>query len=124
MLHPYVVMLSQPGLAQQVVEQVLMASDVKIVDLTEGKKEVAIGEEGELCIAGPQIMQGYWNRPDETEIALRKDAGGRVWLYTGDVAHLLLGFQPRVAASRAIAGIKPPARNTYQWNIWEWTLTA
>jgi long-chain acyl-CoA synthetase len=63
-------------------------TDIKIVDLAEGTAEVAIGEEGELCIAGPQVMKGYWNRPDETEIALRKDGGGRVWLYTGDVAHM------------------------------------
>ncbi len=63
-------------------------TDIKIVDLVEGTKEVAAGTEGELCIAGPQIMKGYWKRPDETEIALRKDAQGRVWLYTGDVARM------------------------------------
>jgi long-chain acyl-CoA synthetase len=63
-------------------------TDIKIVDLVHGTVEVAVGEEGELCIAGPQVMKGYWNRPDETEIALRKDAGGRVWLYTGDVARM------------------------------------
>jgi long-chain acyl-CoA synthetase len=33
-------------------------------------------------------MKGYWNRPDETAIALRTDANGRVWLYTGDVARM------------------------------------
>ncbi len=63
-------------------------TDIKIVDLVEGEKEVAIGEDGELCIAGPQVMRGYWNRPDETAIALRRDADGRVWLYTGDVARM------------------------------------
>ena len=47
-----------------------------------------VGEEGELCIAGPQVMKGYWNRPDETAIALREDAAGRMWLYTGDVARM------------------------------------
>jgi ABC-type transport system substrate-binding protein len=45
-------------------------------------------------------------------------------IYTTDVAHLVLGYQPRVAASRDIGGIKPPPRATHQWNIWEWTLTA
>jgi long-chain acyl-CoA synthetase len=49
---------------------------------------VAVGEEGELCIAGPQVMKGYWNRADETAIALRTDAEGRTWLYTGDVARM------------------------------------
>ena len=63
-------------------------TDVKIVDLETGEREVAVGEEGELCIAGPQVMMGYWNQPRETAIALRKDDGGRIWLYTGDVARM------------------------------------
>jgi long-chain acyl-CoA synthetase len=63
-------------------------TDIKIVDLEEGTTDVPLGADGELCIAGPQVMKGYWNRPDETEIALRKDAGGRIWLYTGDVARM------------------------------------
>jgi long-chain acyl-CoA synthetase len=63
-------------------------TDQKIVDLESGETEVATGMEGELCIAGPQVMKGYWNRPDETAIALRKDADGREWLYTGDVARM------------------------------------
>jgi long-chain acyl-CoA synthetase len=63
-------------------------TDIKIVDLEEGTREVPAGEEGELCIAGPQVMKGYWNRPDETAIALREDAEGRRWLYTGDVARM------------------------------------
>ena len=63
-------------------------TDFKIVDLETGTREVAVGEEGELCIAGPQVMKGYWNRPDETAIALRPDDEGRMWLYTGDVARM------------------------------------
>ena len=63
-------------------------TDMKIVDLQEGTQEVPIAVEGELCIAGPQVMKGYWNRPDETAIALRTDEAGRTWLYTGDVAHM------------------------------------
>ncbi|MCA1556915.1 MAG: long-chain fatty acid--CoA ligase [Acidobacteria bacterium] len=63
-------------------------TDIKIVDLETGTHEVGIGEEGELCIAGPQVMKGYWNREDETRIALREDAEGRTWLYTGDVARM------------------------------------
>ncbi|MBA3440751.1 MAG: AMP-binding protein, partial [Pyrinomonadaceae bacterium] len=46
-------------------------TEIKIVDLETGMREVAVGSEGELCIAGPQVMKGYWNRPDETAIALR-----------------------------------------------------
>jgi long-chain acyl-CoA synthetase len=63
-------------------------TDIKIVDLESGMNEVPLGEEGELCIAGPQVMKGYWNRPDETAIALREDNAGRTWLYTGDVARM------------------------------------
>jgi long-chain acyl-CoA synthetase len=61
-------------------------TDMKIVDLETGLVEMPLGSAGELCIAGPQVMKGYWNRPEETAEALRKDADGRVWLYTGDVA--------------------------------------
>ena len=63
-------------------------TDMKIVDLTEGTREVPLGEEGELCIAGPQVMKGYWNRPEETANTIRTDAAGRRWLYTGDVASM------------------------------------
>src|SRR5205807_9661637 len=63
-------------------------TDIKIVDLETGLHEVPVGCEGELCIAGPQVMKGYWNRPDETAIALREDEAGRTWLYTGDVARM------------------------------------
>ena len=61
-------------------------TDQKIVDLVEGTREVALGEEGELCIAGPQVMKGYWNRPEETAQTIRTDANGVRWLHTGDVA--------------------------------------
>jgi long-chain acyl-CoA synthetase len=63
-------------------------TDQKVVDLGEGTREVANGEEGELCIAGPQVMKGYWNRPDETAHTIRTDANGTPWLYTGDIARV------------------------------------
>jgi long-chain acyl-CoA synthetase len=66
----------------------LPGTDTKIVDLETGTRELPLGETGELCIAGPQIMKGYWNKPEETAHALRTDAEGVVWLYTGDVARL------------------------------------
>jgi long-chain acyl-CoA synthetase len=43
--------------------------------------DVALGERGEICIKGPQVMAGYWNRPDETAKVLDKDG----WLATGDI---------------------------------------
>jgi long-chain acyl-CoA synthetase len=59
------------------------STDCKIVDLETGTREVAVGEAGELCVRGPQVMKGYWNKPEETAIALRDG-----WLYTGDVARM------------------------------------
>ena len=46
--------------------------------------DVAAGQEGELALRGPQVMMGYWNKPEET--ANVKDAAG--WLYTGDIAKM------------------------------------
>jgi long-chain acyl-CoA synthetase len=57
--------------------------DAKIVDLETGKKDLPPGEEGELCIRGPQVMKGYWNRPEETSKVLRNG-----WLYTGDIGRM------------------------------------
>ena len=45
-------------------------------------RDVSLGERGELCIRGPQVMKGYWQRPDETAKVLDKDG----WLATGDIA--------------------------------------
>jgi long-chain acyl-CoA synthetase len=58
-------------------------TDCKIMDLETGEREMPVGEEGELVIRGPQVMQGYWNRPDETAAALRDG-----WLYSGDIARV------------------------------------
>jgi long-chain acyl-CoA synthetase len=58
-------------------------TDARIVDLETGEKDLPPGQEGELCIRGPQVMKGYWNRPEETVKSLR---GG--WLYTGDIARM------------------------------------
>jgi long-chain acyl-CoA synthetase len=63
-------------------------TDMKVVDPETGTRELAAGEVGELCVAGPQIMKGYWNQPAETAYALRADADGRTWLYTGDIARV------------------------------------
>jgi long-chain acyl-CoA synthetase len=62
-------------------------TEVKIMDVDTGLKELGPGEVGELCIRGPQVMKGYWNMPDETASSLRPDPlGGGDWLYTGDIA--------------------------------------
>lgn len=61
-------------------------TDCKIVDLDDPDRELGVGERGELCVKGPQIMLGYWNRPEETALAIRNG-----WLHTGDVAVMDVG---------------------------------
>ncbi len=57
------------------------STDVSIRD--DDGKEVAVGSVGEICVFGPQVMRGYWNRPDETEKVMFGD-----WLRTGDIGHI------------------------------------
>jgi long-chain acyl-CoA synthetase len=63
-------------------------TDTTVVDVETGERELPIGEVGELCICGPQVMKGYWNRPDESASVLRTHADGRVWFHTGDIARI------------------------------------
>ncbi len=57
--------------------------EAKIVDLETGTKDLPVGEVGELVLRSPNVMQEYWNMPQETAIALREG-----WLYTGDIAKM------------------------------------
>ena len=50
--------------------------------------ELPIGQRGELCISGPGVMKGYYNKPAETAAILRTHADGRVWVHTGDIGYL------------------------------------
>lgn len=61
---------------------------VKIVDEETETRTLRVGETGVLCVSGPQVMQGYWNRPEETARVLRRDEHGKVWLHTGDMARM------------------------------------
>ncbi|HEX6060776.1 MAG TPA: long-chain fatty acid--CoA ligase [Candidatus Limnocylindria bacterium] len=56
-------------------------TETRLVDLETGQNDVAPGEAGELLIRGPQLMDGYYNRPEETAATLRDG-----WLHTGDIA--------------------------------------
>jgi long-chain acyl-CoA synthetase len=58
------------------------STDVSIRD--EAGVELPLGETGELCVRGPQVMKGYWNRPEETANVFTADG----WLRTGDMGFI------------------------------------
>ena len=60
----------------------LPSTDIKIVDVEYGVKELGVGQNGELCIRGPQVMKGYYKQPAATEDVLVDG-----WLHTGDIAY-------------------------------------
>jgi long-chain acyl-CoA synthetase len=62
-------------------------TDVKILDIETGLTELPQGEDGEIAISGPQIMTGYWNKPEENKAVFREIDGKRYFL-TGDIGHL------------------------------------
>ena len=62
-------------------------TDIKILDAETSQTEMPQGEDGEVAICGPQVMQGYWNKPDETAEVFREIDGRRFFL-TGDIGHV------------------------------------
>ncbi|MBF0530501.1 MAG: long-chain fatty acid--CoA ligase [Deltaproteobacteria bacterium] len=61
-------------------------TDIKIVDLKTGMMELPPGEDGEIALCGPQVMKGYWQRPQETAEVFR-EIDGRKFFLTGDIGH-------------------------------------
>jgi len=60
---------------------------VKIVDLETGTQELPSGEDGEIALAGPQVMKGYWKKPEATAEVFR-EFDGMTYFITGDIGHL------------------------------------
>lgn len=65
--------------------QPLPGTRVRLVDKSDPTRDAPEAEPGELVACGPQIMKGYWNRPDADDEVFVTDAEGRRWLRTGDV---------------------------------------
>lgn len=56
--------------------------EVRITDVDSGQGDLEAGQVGEILLRAPQIMQGYWGKPEETAAILRDG-----WLYTGDIGY-------------------------------------
>ncbi|HEV8595159.1 MAG TPA: AMP-binding protein, partial [Thermoplasmata archaeon] len=73
--------LTPDGLVKECIGIPFPDTDIRIVDVETGTKDVPAGERGELIVRGPQVMKGYWGKAEDTKEVLRDG-----WLYTGDVA--------------------------------------
>lgn len=77
-----------PGRRSEGIGLPLPDTDCRLVDLETETRVVEPGQPGILCVRGPQVMAGYWQRPDDTAAVLRRDDHGRAWLHTSDVAEM------------------------------------
>lgn len=64
-----------------------IGTEIKIVDLETGLKEMPQGEDGEIAASGPQIMKGYWQR-EEANNEIFREIDGKRYLLTGDIGHI------------------------------------
>ena len=51
-------------------------------------EEMDIGEEGEICVTGPSMMKGYYNRSEETDYVMRRHDDGQIWVHSGDIGYM------------------------------------
>lgn len=68
--------------------QPIVATRVRLVDKEDPARPAPDGEPGEIVIAGPQVMAGYWNRPETDDSTFCTDGAGERWLRTGDVGQI------------------------------------
>ncbi len=89
--------------------QVLPHTRVRLLDKEDATRAAPAGEPGELAVSGPQIMQGYWNRPEAAADAFAQIDGTR-WLRTGDVAVIdgdgFIAIVDRIKDMIAVGGFK------------------
>ena len=65
----------------------LPATTISIRSLEDPAREMPLGEKGEICISGPQVMMGYWNKPQDTADSFTTGPAGR-FFRTGDIGHM------------------------------------
>ena len=63
------------------------STKIRLVDPVTGSGDVALGDEGEILVSGPQVMQGYHLKPEETASVFEELDGAR-WLHTGDIGRM------------------------------------
>ena len=89
--------------------QLVPNTQVILLDKEDATKLVGVDEPGELAIAGPQIMAGYWNRPDAAADTFVEHLG-KTWLRTGDVATIdadgFIAIVDRIKDMIAVGGFK------------------
>ena len=104
--------------------QPLPGTIVSLRDLADPTKEVPLGEKGEICVKGPQVMKGYWKRPEETanqfvgdflrtgDVGIMDDEGIHLHRRSHQGPHHLLGLQrvSRAASRRRSTSIRPSRR--------------
>ncbi|CAN5743975.1 long-chain fatty acid--CoA ligase [soil metagenome] len=90
--------------------QPIPGTRVKLVDKGDPSRPPPAGEPGEIVTAGPQIMKGYWQRPEADDDVFITDAEGRVWLRTGDVGTIdddgFIKIVDRLKDMIAVSGFK------------------
>ncbi|MBS0483098.1 MAG: long-chain fatty acid--CoA ligase [Proteobacteria bacterium] len=89
--------------------QPIPATRIRLLDKEDPARDAPAGEPGELAIQGPQVMQGYWQRPDAARDAFAERPDGR-WLRTGDVAVIdadgYISIVDRIKDMIAVGGFK------------------
>jgi long-chain acyl-CoA synthetase len=90
--------------------QPLPATRIRLVDKEDATRDAPPGEPGEIVALGPQVMAGYWNRPDADATTFAVDAAGQRWLRTGDVGTIdadgFIAIVDRLKDMIAVGGFK------------------